>query len=314
MLGQYFAAMYPDKVGRLVIDGVFDGYNSRSGLWSSNLVDNEAVIDSLFTFCHQAGPLNCPIYESTPEAIRDRYNSVLDAVEQSPIPIPLGESPSVLTYKDLVGRIFHSTYTPLQKFQTLAATIHAIYTGNQTALAALTSASPGAASVRSEPASGAALPDNKAEGHPAVACGDADGDPQAFDRAAFQAFFANLTRDAPTAAPIWARNRLGCTQWPVRAKWRYTGPLAAQNTSHPIFVVQPKFDPVCPLRDALAVRERFGGAGLLVRDSYGHCSSSAPSGCTAKAVKAYFEEGTLPEEGTVCEPDELPFVGKVERT
>ena len=81
--------------------------------------------------------------------------------------------------------------------------------------------------------------------------------------------------------------------------------------SHPILVVQPKFDPVCPLRDALAVRERYGGAGLLVQDSYGHCSVSAPSVCTAKVVRAYFEEGTLPEEGTVSEPDELPFVGRV---
>ena len=306
--------MYPDKVGRLIIDGVFDGYNYRSGLWNSNLVDNEAVIDSLFTFCHQAGPLNCPLYESTPEAIRNRYNSVLNAVEQSPIPIPLGGSPSVLTYKDLVGQIFHSTYSPLQEFQTVAATIHAIDTTNQTALAALTSASLGAAGVRSESTSGAALPNNEAETHPAVGCGDADGNPQAFDRAAFQAFFANLTREAPTGGPIWAQKRLGCTQWPVRAKWRYAGPLAAQNTSHPILIVQPKFDPVCPLRDALAVRERYGGAGLLVQDSYGHCSLSAPSVCTAKAIKAYFEEGTLPAEGTVCEPDELPFVGRVERT
>ena len=35
VLGQYFAAMYPDKVGRLAIDGVYDGYNYRAGLWSS---------------------------------------------------------------------------------------------------------------------------------------------------------------------------------------------------------------------------------------------------------------------------------------
>ena len=40
-------------------------------------------------------------------------------------------------------------------------------------------------------------------------------------------------------------------------------------------------------------------------------SMSAPSVCTAKHVRAYMEDGTLPEEGTVCEPDELPFVGQV---
>ena len=47
--------MYPDKVGRVIIDGVYDGANYRSALWNSNLVDIEAVMDSLFTYCHQAG-------------------------------------------------------------------------------------------------------------------------------------------------------------------------------------------------------------------------------------------------------------------
>ena len=40
-------------------------------------------------------------------------------------------------------------------------------------------------------------------------------------------------------------------------------------------------------------------------------SSSAPSLCTAKHIREYFVNGTLPGEGTTCEVDELPFVGKV---
>ena len=50
VLGQYFAAMYPDKVGRVILDGVFDGYNYRSGLWNSNLLDIDTVMDSIFTY------------------------------------------------------------------------------------------------------------------------------------------------------------------------------------------------------------------------------------------------------------------------
>lgn len=38
---------------------------------------------------------------------------------------------------------------------------------------------------------------------------------------------------------------------------------------------------------------------------------AAPSLCTAKYVREYFEDGTLPEEGTVCEVDGLPFIGAV---
>ncbi|KAH9922875.1 uncharacterized protein BXZ73DRAFT_104100 [Epithele typhae] len=64
VLGQYFAAMYPDKVGRVIIDGVFDAESYRSEHWSTNLLDMEAVMDSLFDYCYQAGPLKCSLYES----------------------------------------------------------------------------------------------------------------------------------------------------------------------------------------------------------------------------------------------------------
>jgi hypothetical protein len=38
-----------------------------------------------------------------------------------------------------------------------------------------------------------------------------------------------------------------------------------------------------------------------------HGSISAPSLCTAKSVRKYFQTGELPSTGTVCEVDELPF-------
>ena len=37
--------------------------------------------------------------------------------------------------------------------------------------------------------------------------------------------------------------------------------------------------------------------------------ASAPSACAAKHIRAYFEDGTVPPEGTVCDPDVLPIVG-----
>lgn len=43
----------------------------------------------------------------------------------------------------------------------------------------------------------------------------------------------------------------------------------------------------------------------------GHCTLSAPSLCTAKYVRAYFQKGSLPPVGTVCKPNVLPFIGNV---
>ena len=38
-----------------------------------------------------------------------------------------------------------------------------------------------------------------------------------------------------------------------------------------------------------------------------HCSLAGSSLCIAKAIRAYFREGNLPEAGTVCELDEGMF-------
>ena len=302
--------MYPDKVGRMIFDGVYDSINYRASLWNTNVINNEAVIDSLFTFCHQAGPNGCALYESTPAAIRKRFFAVLESVKKAPVAIPLATPPLVVSYLDLVGMLNINAYSPINGYPYVVAAIRAIETANQTLLAELAPIfSTPAVCDCSQPAPALPLPANNYDTLHAVACGDAD--PQTFDRAAYKKFFKDVVRVAPTAGPIWATYHLECTQWQVRPKWRYTGPLEAHNVSHPILIVQPKFDPAGPLHDALAVQKRYKGTGLLVQNSYGHTTPSAPSACTAKYVREYLEAGTMPKEGTVCEPDVLPLVGAV---
>jgi hypothetical protein len=38
-----------------------------------------------------------------------------------------------------------------------------------------------------------------------------------------------------------------------------------------------------------------------------HTSHSTPSRCTAKAIRKYFQNGTLPAAGTICDADLMPF-------
>ena len=299
--------MYPDNVGRVVIDGVYDSHNYRAALWNSNLLDIDTVMDSIFTYCHQAGPLKCALYEPTPDAIRERYLRTFAAVEREPVSVSHADPPLVITSKVLQEQLFRAAYKPIDAFPPVVATIRALEERNASALTALarTVATP----TECQCASGTApwLAPNDA--FSAIACGDAD--PAPYDPDEYAAYYAALAADSPRAGPLWAVHRLQCADWRVRPAWRYTGALAAPQTAHPLLVVQPRWDPVCPLRDARAVRARYGAAGLVVQNSHGHCSLSAPSACTARHIRAYFEDGTVPKEGAVCEPDELPFVGRV---
>lgn len=62
---------------------------------------------------------------------------------------------------------------------------------------------------------------------------------------------------------------------------------------------------VTPLKSAERMVHGFGekNSRLLVHDGRGHCTSAEPSLCTAKAIRAYLINGTLPAEGTVCKPE-----------
>lgn len=297
--------MYPDKVGRVIIDGVYDAEEYAKGTWATNMDDTDTVVKSFYEYCYLAGPTKCPLYEPSIKEVKARIDNIFVSLMDAPVPVPFAPSGPALITKDVMHyRFFRALYKPLTMFTPLANELHAIETHNVTALEAIVN---GTVSYKCECSPGTEPWEADTEAFYAIACGDAG--PQSESPGDMELHYRNLTSKSPFAAPIWAVHKLQCLEWKIKSKWRYTDPLAA-NTSNPILIINPTYDPVCPLSDALRVKERYVGAGLLEQHSHGHCSLAAPSICTAKAVRAYFVNGTLPEEGTVCEPDELPFVGK----
>ena len=61
------------------------------------------------------------------------------------------------------------------------------------------------------------------------------------------------------------------------------------------------------------VAQRFKGSVVLAVDGEGHCSLSSPSVCAARHIRQYFQTGSLPPEGTVCDVDEKAFLGLTKR-
>lgn len=300
--------MYPEKIGRVVIDGVYDGYDYRAMRWFTNLEFTEDVLASFNHFCHQAGPQKCPLFSPSAFEIYNRVEAILKSLDDDPISIPfLPSGPTVVTRKAVRDLMFRSTTSPIVLFPMVANTLLAVEQRNASALAQMpeifgaipecNSKAPAPWSISSQVNS------------ISIQCGDGVVPPEGSRN--FTEYISDLTEKSPFVAPIWALLHIQCAEWNIAAKWRYTGPFSAGSTSHPLLVVSPTFDNVCPITDAHAVRERYAGAGLLVQNSYGHCSLAGPSVCTAKHLRAYFLEGTLPEDGVVCEVDELPFVGEV---
>lgn len=139
----------------------------------------------------------------------------------------------------------------------------------------------------------------------AIAC--SDGDPlKGVSFSEFSDFAKNLTTISPSIGPMWATIRLQCIHYSIRPQHRYPGPWKG-NTSHPLLFIGNTEDPVTPLRNAIKHSKGFVGSAVLTQKSPGHCSSAAHSACTEKYIRAYFQNGSLPDENTVCEVDEVPF-------
>lgn len=101
-----------------------------------------------------------------------------------------------------------------------------------------------------------------------------------------------------TSASDW----MMCYSWPFTAKEQYSGDFTAK-TQHPILYVNPTWDPVTPLDSAQNSSSTMEGSVVLEHRAPGHSSFGLPSKCTVQHMRDYMVEGTLPEEGTVCEPD-----------
>ncbi|KAG5972912.1 hypothetical protein E4U55_000696 [Claviceps digitariae] len=80
--------------------------------------------------------------------------------------------------------------------------------------------------------------------------------------------------------------------------------------SAPLLLLSTLYDPITPLNSARVVARSHPGSRVLVQNSVGHCTLWAgPSGCTWRVMQAYMANGTMPQEGLVCEGDCVPFEG-----
>lgn len=304
-LGGTFAAMFPDRVGRLVVDGVVEYNNYLSGNWSSNLVDTEKAMDSFYFHCARAGYPACLLSkasnDSTPAEIKKRSNNIIQSLYHNPLPV-YTPSADVLSYSEVRSLIFGSLYSPILVFPILAFLLLAIEQKNSPLLAPLVQAMHPSACLTSGPQFDWAT---RGDAQIAIAC--SDGDDQTYmDRDAFAAFAHELATISPSGGSIWSTIRMNCIHHALPAVHRFRGPWKA-NTSHPLLLIGNTADPVTPGRYARKMAEGFSGAVALMQDSGGHTSDAAFSYCTTGYIRQYFQTGELPPANTTCGVDVVPF-------
>jgi pimeloyl-ACP methyl ester carboxylesterase len=258
-LGSTFASMFPDRVGRVVLDGVVNAENYGAGLWSDNLHDTEKVMQYFYKTC-AAAPGRCPLSNpgSTADDIEAKIQSILADLYHNPMPMsdPDVKFPEVVTYSDIRLVTFGALYTPLFAFPLIADVFSALEQRNVSRFA---DAIRQLKSCGCQFSCGPSEPQyvNDRESTVSIICGD--GPPQDLGNATYfnDHHLKKLERISPTAGAIWSLARLGCTGWKIRPPYRYDQPYGGQ-TSHPILWVGNTADPVTPVISSVFYFRLFG--------------------------------------------------------
>ncbi|THY63372.1 hypothetical protein D6C98_01206 [Aureobasidium pullulans] len=315
IIGQTFASMFPDRIDRMVLDGVCNAHDYFFGSWFSNLSDADLILERFFLYCYSAGPENCSFYSASgAAAIKQNHKDLLSHIFEHPMVVPSSRTrgPDVITWSDVKSMVRLGMYQPLIYSPMVADLLTSISSGNGSLFADFKAMSntftcPGDECTSAGPFSDECnQDDNGADATLAILCTDGPGLGD-IDEESFQEYWHALQQQSQVLGDWWAHTRLGCVGWKTKAKNRFEGPFAG-NLSHPILFIGNTLDPVTPLANAKEMAQNFPGSIVLQQDSEGHTSWSSPSLCTAKATRHYFQFGLLPPLNTICKTDNKPFI------
>ncbi|KAI8952832.1 alpha/beta-hydrolase [Xylaria longipes] len=319
-IGQTYANMFPDSVGRIILDGTEYVRDHRLlGGFGWTALDNvtDAWHDGFLGECINAGPKHCALAQSrdgdavTLEALESRMDTLIKSLIQRPIPAYLESSgPSLVTYSSLVDAIYAALYNA-EVWPTLAQMLYELEGGNSTLAAEMLDKAAWEYDPASKP-----TPFSNLDGEELgalVICSDAYDAPQPADNLVWWgSLWANMTSKSWIAGNSRFFSVFPCrhfaTHWPEPAEV-YRGDL--NNTlKYPILLIAETYDPATPLRNGRRLLAEMGSnARLIVHHGYGHSSPRDKSSCTDNIAKAYILEGKLPgDQETACYADRKPYV------
>ena len=278
LLGALYADAFPDRVGRLVLDGAVDPRDDVMGLTESQMVGFDHAIVRMARHCAVAP--SCGIPGTGTAGVVRSINRLLQSLDVAPVP---SRSGSPLTQQAGLTGILAGLYDEGAWDAVLEGVAQA-HNGDGYALAAL-----GRGFLTSDARFLASFL--------SITCADSPRSPrpQALVRwADRQAQSARV----PEIAHYLAWSVLPCSLWPTHSAIT-PGPVRAIGAP-PILVVGTTHDPATPFADARSLASQLPGAVLLTLDGDGHTAVGRGSTCIDRGVGRFLARGTVPDPGTVC--------------
>ena len=279
-LGATYAKLFPDKVGRLVLDGAVDPSIPGLEVNITQAVGFESALRAYMADCLNDD--ECPFRGSVDQAMTD-LGTLLATVDRDPIRNADGR---MLGADSLMTTIVSALYSQ-ESWTYLTMALTEVLQGNAEIAFQL-------ADFYYNRQDGAYL-DNSTEAFRAYNCVDYPVDATEQQQADAQAL---LEAEAPTVAPYWVSPD-PCQVWPyppTGVRERITAEGAA-----PIVVVGTTNDPATPYEWSVSLAEQLASGVLVTRVGEGHTGYNKGNACVDSAVETYLLDGTPPQDGLRCE-------------
>ena len=278
-IGARYAELFPEQVGRLVLDGVLDPTVSEAEVIREQTIGFEAALRSYVTAC--LGSRDCPVSGTVDEGMA-QIGDLLDGVNAAQL---VGSDGRTLTSSVFLTAIVTPLYAE-SNWGYLNTLFETVAEGNADVAFAL------ADSYYSR-ADGTYL-DNSTEAFQAINCLDY---PNEIDPDRMREQAAELERLAPTIGRFQGFGDVSCAGWPVRGE-SARAPVHGLGAD-PILVVGTTGDPATPYTWAKSLAQQLDSGVLLTLEGEGHTAYGQGS-CIDREVERYLLEGVVPAAGTVC--------------
>ncbi|MFT4298752.1 MAG: alpha/beta hydrolase [Aeromicrobium sp.] len=282
-LGATYAALFPEQVGRMVLDGAI---NPELGAIDSALGQATGFQRSLESYIDDCvSDSDCPL-GTDPAAAEQKLVDFLAQVDAQPLPTDDEDRP--LTE----GQAFFGIALPLyaESYWTYLtdALTAALNEGDGTALQELSDS-------YFERDKDGSYGSNQGQVISAVNCLDTIDRPS---QAEVDERLAEFTSVSPVFGRALGLGAGACAVWPFESDAEKVD-YAAEGAP-PILVLGTTRDPATPYEQAVELADLLDSGVLVTRDGDGHTAYASGNKCIVDTVNDYLVDGTVPEKDPEC--------------
>ena len=297
-LGAVYAELFPDNIGRVVLDSAMDPTLSRQEAMEGDAAGWE---QSLHTYIEsQQGREGFPLSGTTDEAVA-RLATFLDGLDANPLTVsgsgtPLDRTKAVNAISELV------TASP-DKWPLLDEGLTQAMNAHDGTVLKRNAESVSSDNTRPTTEKQVVEMLRGVNVFSANRCLDF---PDTGNQASWDAALASYRHDYPVFHSLLPQYDAFCHGWGHTSRTEAVD--VDTEATNPVLVVGILHDPSTPYPWSHALVSRIRNSHLLSVDMYGHVATGKNT-CTTAKIGDYLVNGTLPSDGEVCTADPEPQAG-----